>query len=359
MPLALGLLILQWAYSLYSRALKGCGAVRSEASIDKLMIIVRSSVIAALILLAAGPVHATNVNPFTSLGSAGPSNWQILALGGCSSRSGCDTSPTNVSINASEVDGNVGVAPTGNITGGTGGAKIYGNLEMNTTGTASASGSYTLTGTFTQTTAANTLLDNATTAAMNAYNAGVADTATTVTCSGTGCSTTNIVDPASGAIKITGGSGINVVNLTNLELSGSTNGLTLYDSSPGAVFVINITGAFTVNSGASILVGGGLSQLNVLYDVEGTSGTVCFSSGSSTSCNNTGSTLADVQGVVLAPKRDISMDGAVVDGEVISGNLNITLNNNSTVDVPEPATLMFLATGLAGLGLRIRRMRRG
>jgi choice-of-anchor A domain-containing protein len=312
---------------------------------------VYSYFVAALILLAAGRAHATNVNPFTSLGSAGPSNWQILTLGHCSSGS-CDTSYTNVSLNNSQVDGNIGVAPKGNISGGTGGASVYGNLDLDTAGTYSYSGSYTFTGTFNQNSATDTLLDNAATSAMNAYTAASGDSATSVTCSGTGCSTSTDVNPTN-AITFTGTSGINVVNLTNLELNNSADGLTL--SAPaGSVFVINVSGTFSVLNGADIVVAGGLSQQSVLYNVEGTGTAVCFSSGSS--CSGTGSNTANIQGVVLSPYRDISLDGAQVDGELISGNLNLTLNN-STVDLPEPGTLMLLATGLTGLVIRIKRRR--
>jgi choice-of-anchor A domain-containing protein len=296
---------------------------------SKLMIFMKLSPIAALILLPASALHATSVNPFTDLGSAGPSNWQILAV-----NTGSSTANLNIAY-SSQVDGNVGVA-NGNVRVSSSSA-IYGNLDVGTSGTISNSG--IVSGSINQNSATNTLLANATTAAMKAFTDASGMTATIT-------SVTTINNPSS-ATTITGTSGINVIDLTNLDLSGSGDGLTLSAPSNG-YFVINISGAFSVGNQANIVVAGGLSAADVLYNVTGTSGTVQF---------NGASGNVDVQGIVLAPYQDININGAQVDGEVITGNLTITQVNTATVDLPEPATLTFLATGLAGLGFRRWRRR--
>jgi choice-of-anchor A domain-containing protein len=280
-----------------------------------------------MILLAAGQIHATGVNPFTALGSAGPTNWQILAV-----NTGSSDAFLNI-MYSSQVDGNVGVA-NGNVQVSSSSA-INGKLDV---GTGSVSNSGIISGGITENSNTVSLLANATSAAMAAYG-DAANLAPTIT------NITTLNNPSS-PTTITGTSGINVVDLSNLDLSGSSDGLTL--SAPtGGSFVVNISGTFSVGNGADIVVAGGLSNFNVLFNVIGTTGGTVQFNGSSGN--------VDVQGIVLAPYQDININGAQVDGEVISGNLTITEVNTATVDAPEPATLMLLAAGLAGVGFRVRR----
>jgi hypothetical protein len=208
----------------------------------------------------------------------------------------------------------------------------------------------------------NSLLTAATTAALQAYNdaSGLSCASNVISnCFNEG-SVTNIASN----LTITGGAGLNLVNFTNLQLNAPGGSLILNDPYQGATFVIDITGAFTVVGGATITEAGNLSNFNVLFNVEnsGSTSAVCFSTGSNNQCSNNAGTSTTVQGIVLSPFRTITLDGAVVDGEVIVGATTatngLTLTNNAVVDVPEPATFMLFTTGLASLGLRIRRLRR-
>jgi hypothetical protein len=150
---------------------------------------------------------------------------------------------------------------------------------------------------------------------------------------------------------------INFVDLTGgLQLSGATDLILTGTSS--TFYVINISGgqAFTVLNGADITLNG-VAASNVLFNVVGnTGGAVCFSSAASCTNTVTGAQTVNVSGTILAPLRDISLDGAVVNGEVISGALNITVDDSQVI--PEPGTLLIFASGLAALGTRLRRLRR-
>jgi choice-of-anchor A domain-containing protein len=278
------------------------------------------------------------VNPFTDLGSAGPANYRILAMGGdsCDTRSGCGTAATNLTIqNHSEVDGNVGVAPNGNLAVGIPYSHIYGGQAfVDTSGSVYGSGQ--IPNGVVQNSATNTLLNNAVQSALLASSDAAGMVATIP-------SVTNINNPTS-PVTITGVSGINVVDLSNLVLSSNTNSLTLTAPSSG-YFVINVTGNMALSGGADIRLAGGIGEYNVLYNVTGTGSAVTFVDPTQTLSTN-------AYGIVLAPTRDITIDGAVVNGEVISGNLNINVQNYGVVDAPEPTTLLLLASGLGTLVAR-------
>jgi choice-of-anchor A domain-containing protein len=308
------------------------------------------------LFLWIGIAQASTVNPFTDLGSAGPANYAILAMGGDScSRGSCGSANTNVNIqNYSEIDGNIGVAPNGNLTVSAHSRVYMGQAFVDTAGTVSpgTNPSDSIPGGYVQNSATNTLLNSAVQSALLASTDAASMSATfvnyqngTTNTNHTTLNAFNINNPT-GHVTITGTSGINVVNLSNLVLSSDTNDLTLVAPTNG-YFVINVSGNFALSSGADINLSGGLSQYNVLYNVTGSGSAVNF-------VDSTNSLLTVAQGIVLAPTRDIIMTGSQVDGEIISGNLNITLNF-ANVDVPEPATLFLLGSGLVAIARKPRK----
>jgi hypothetical protein len=329
----------------------------------------------AAVLSAGSLAHANTSDPFAALngGAAGPTNWRILSLGGCTASgnlaTGCDTGTSNVTMltNSQVYEGNVGVSPSGNLSLSGTGTEIKGNAYVDGTNKYTLGSGTSITGNiYSNSSGTNTMLMNATSAAMAAYNDAVGDTACQgVTEGATNCAgiTSISATGAANSITLNGGAGLNIVDLTTLALSDGAV-LTLNDTVAGATFLIDVTGNFAVNTGSSILESGNLYNYNVMFNLEGTGGTgntiVCISSFTNR-CTSSGSDTTTVQGIILAPFRTLLIDAATVDGEVISGAggaSGLVLSNTASVDAPEPATLMLVSTGLAGLGLRIRRIRR-
>jgi choice-of-anchor A domain-containing protein len=308
----------------------------------KLTLVRNMATLAVLSLGGGGMAYAGSVNPFTDLGSAGPTYWGVLGLGGASCNSTCGSASTSVTVQAqSAVNGNIGVAPDGNLTFDTT-SHGYGTADVDTGGTVSNGGQ--VSGGVTQNSSANSLLNTASEAALKAYTDASGMTATIT-------NETNINNPSS-PITITGGSGINVVNLSNLVIQSSSDGLILSAPSNG-YFVINVSGNFTISNGASITVAGGLSAYDVLYNVTGSGGTVTFNGSNQNTV---------VDGIVLTAYNDIEVNGSLVNGEVIAGGGSIYVENDGDVtgqatSAPEPPTRVLMASGLAA-GWWFRRWRK-
>jgi len=250
----------------------------------------------------------------------------VLALG----------SPTSVNLSGSTITGGVGVATTGNF--GMSGGAISGNLYLDQAGTYNNSGG--TIGAVLQNAATDTLL------------AGWASSASSLSTTDAALSAT-INPPTSivmsgGSQTITGGAGVNVLNLDNLIMSGGV--LTLSAPSGGS-FVVNDFGSFTL-SGAQILLAGSLGPGDVVYNL--TQGGSALS----------GSTMF---GILLGRSGTIGISGSYVCGEVIGGGSAISISGGSnvvgggsgdcggTTPVPEPGTLTLLGTGLIAAAGFLRR----
>jgi hypothetical protein len=239
-----------------------------------------------------------------------------------------ETSNGNISManasNAGFVNGNVGVSG-GNI--GDSGVPIHGNVVLGNAAALNPNVTPNVTGTVSVNQAALTAAVNSATSASATF-AGLAPTLFNTSITGT-----TLINLAPG---------VNVANLSAVNLG---NGQTLTLNGPaGSEIILNDTGGVTLNSGHIVLTGG-LTANDVVFNLTGTSGL------STSGGLNNESTLA---GVFLALNGQIALSPGALTGEIISGK-NIGIASGGSVNgpsvVPLPAALPLFATGLGALGL--------
>jgi hypothetical protein len=254
-----------------------------------------------------------------NLGTAGPAYWAGLEIGNG------NISVVNFALSGgSLIIGNVGVAQNENLTM-SGGSFIQGDLYLGLAATTNFSGGSGVTGTTFQDAASEAKLNTARTDALNAaaFYAGLGGIATTI-------------NTGSGNLTLTPGT----YALSSFSLGG-TQTLTLDGAGD---YVFNISGLFSLAGSSQIILTGGATADNVLYNITGT-----------TSTNQSGTSI--IQGIILAPNAAVVVDGGIgtpprqgVFGEVISGG-NVDVHSGSGVQqVPEPSVFA-LITGVGGLGV--------
>jgi hypothetical protein len=143
---------------------------------------------------------------------------------------------------------------------------------------------------------------------------------------------------------IVGVAGRNVINIQQINLSGGMS-LTL-SGPPGASWVVNITGngnsgGITLMDAAQLLVAGGVTPANVIYNV--------VPSGLLRGANVTTSGNGVVyDGIIMDLFGDEMFNAATVNGEAIS-NGNIAFSNGGGVEVvatvPEASTVAYFTLG--------------
>jgi choice-of-anchor A domain-containing protein len=117
-------------------------------------------------------------------------------------------------------------------------------------------------------------------------------------------------------------------NLAGINL-GSGSKLTL--SAPaGSTFVLNVQGGAFNLSSAQIILTGGLTADDVLFNVLGSGGVNIASS--------------TVNGIILALNRSVNVSGGTVAGEIVGGSINLSGGkvNNPPPVVPEANTALVL-----------------
>ncbi len=233
-----------------------------------------------------------------TLASAGTSNYAILALSGAQ----------DIALNGpGQTTGNVGVSSGTLALNGSAGPEVNGNVLLASGANISIGNPPQVTGTV----SSNQNLSQANTDALNA--------AATFS----GLPATQSLGAITGTTTVNGTAGINVIDITNLNL-GNGQSLTL-NGPPGAQFVINDSGGVTLNSG-HINVSGGVTATDVVINVQASGNAISSSGG----LNNE----SVVNAILLAPKSGVAFAPGLINGELIAGGQTIHLVSGASVVAP-------------------------
>lgn len=155
-----------------------------------------------------------------------------------------------------------------------------------------------------------------------------------------------------GTFAWTGNGGTNVASLTNFDYkSGDT--LTL-NGGANDFFIFNITDNWNMSSGSDITLNGVSSDhvlFNLLKTADGGGGEDIGQSGS-----------ANGKGIILALDRNVTMKGNPWIGRIFTDSDKTThlfssFELNKPAQVPQPAGILLLGSGLAGLAFIRRKVR--
>jgi len=136
---------------------------------------------------------------------------------------------------------------------------------------------------------------------------------------------------------------LNVISIgQNIHLSGGN--LTL-NGSASDVFVFKISGTMELSGNTNIVLNGGLTAGNVIWDFIG-SGSQFQTSGQS-----------QTAGIFLAPQRVININGGVHNSEFISG-VSLSFQSNPIIVPEAPTTSLLIFGALVATGVAIKRRAR-
>jgi Ice-binding-like len=228
--------------------------------------------------------------------------WAVFSLGGGVT----ETDTIDQFTGTTDIYGDVGVAGDGNISL-TGSATIHGDLYWHTPGTLKLSGNAQITGMRHHDLPSDAILDNGVSEAN-----GSSTHAANFTLSSTAyASLTNITSSMTLYAQHDRPGNSTVLNLNSIVL-GNQSTLTLSGTATD-VFIFNVGNQFSLTSQSKIVLTGGLSWDDVLFNIKGNGSDITLD-GQST-----------LNGILMANKRTVSLSGgSLVAGEVIANKIKLS-----------------------------------
>jgi len=274
------------------------------------------SIAMGLTLLAAQVAQGS----FASINLGPAADYSVLGLSGPSGHG----STIHLSSGPLRVNGNVGVGDFGALNFD-GGGQINGRVDASSSA-ALNTGANTITG------GTHKPTD------FSSINSSVQSTINTIN----SLSPTQTFNSITSPISLTGNGGLNVISIgQDIHLSGGNLTLT---GNASDVFVFKIAGTMELSGNTNIVLNGGLTAGNVIWDFIG-SGSQFQTSGQS-----------QTAGIFLAPERVININGGVHNSEFISG-MSLSFQSNPVIVPEAPTTLLLIFGALIATGVAMRRRR--
>jgi len=266
---------------------------------------------AASLFLGAADIRADISQAVPEFGDL--RRWAAFSLGGGVT----ETDVIDQFTGTTDIYGDVGVAGDGNISL-SGSATIHGDLYWETSGTLKLSGNAQITGMRHHDLASDAILGNGVSEA-NATSTHAA----TFASSSFYASLTNITSSMTLTAQHDRPGNSTVLNLNSIVL-GNQSTLTLNGTATD-VFILNVSNQFSLTSQSKIVLTGGLSWDDVLFNIKGNGSDITLD-GQST-----------LNGILMANKRTVSLTGgSLVAGEVIANK--IKLSGSSRIVNPSVAS---------------------
>ena len=257
---------------------------------------------AALVLAVAGPFFLGALNATADqFGTTVATDWQNWAA---FSQGGGVTDTVTDQSGGTYVKGNIGVWGSGNVSL-SGNAILDGDLYYRTSGTLKLSGKAKITGMRHHDAAGDTILQQSSNEAYMESDQLWAQPAQNPS------PTYNFTTINTSQNMTITGTGHVVLKLTDFVLTGNAT-LTLQGTA-ATTFVFNITKQFSLSDSAKVVLSGGITASNVVYNVRNT--------GSDATVGGT----ASLQGILLANYRNVALSSSsITRGEVVGNKVTIS-----------------------------------